>query len=519
MGSDNDTKPGLDTVSNVEIFSTGRHQRVVWTHAKLDKAVANFIEHQLPGRVDKAPPVVLGHSEDQAFMRDSGYPKVGKPIEMRRQDVKCRLCHGSRKAPVGVEAYDEDGSCPICLGTGVQGLIIAKLGEVPRSIAKLINARAYDNVSAEMVEEQPPQVPMQGPSLRRLALVGGKLPHIKTLADLPQADYEGFDEIEPDLVVGGLICSQRIDGMRDGAWECFHETFAEVKPMEEFAEGKTGMDWAKKLINYGHKPETVEKMDEQAGMEMADMHDKLSMPKYEHGDKSDEDWAKHEPRQEAVEKYGEMCAEKKKHYADRGKRLFGEEHFAEAEAMAEFSSEQLAQITQAVVSRIRADVDPLKKDVADFKLQTKAATKRARVEAFCERMKASMKVAAHEFDATAVQANPRFRTLPQRLMAMDDIAVVEKFSEGGKEVALTQLDLEMAAIEARPSLRYGEQVRGSARAGGGDPELLKVEQFCELNATRLKKIGTSPADVIEAFKLKQKQDPDVKAESFITASA
>ncbi len=509
---ESDTGNGLFVVKGVEIFSTGRHQKVEWTHKKLQQAVSNFHEYQLPGKVDKTPPVVLGHSEAQKLMHESGFPRVGSPTAMSYREVPCRLCNATGKAPEGVEAFDEHGSCPVCLGTKVQGIVDADLGQMPRTIARLVKGRAYSGVSAEVMEDRPPQVPGEGASFRRITLQGDRLPHIKTLADLP-ADYESMTEVvTPDVILRPLWCVQE----SGGAWECF----SEVSKVEEFAEGKPGPDWAKKLLSYGHKASTLEKMDETAGKEMAEMHDKLAMPKYEHGDRSDDDWQAHEPRSEAVEKYGEMCAEKHNHMKMRGKRLFGEEHFAEVDAVAErFSEEQLAQITQAVVAKIGSQVGPLEKRVKDFEVATEAKTKRARVEAFAERMKLAGKIQPHEQDETARAANPRFRTLTERLMAMDDTVVVERFSEGGKEVTLTQLGMEMEAIKARPSQSYGSKTRGATESGGPDMDLAKVELHYAAHAEKFAEYNTSKEEFVGGFIANRKYDPKITAEQYLNPVA
>ncbi len=647
-----DPGTGLCIVKGVEIFSTGRHQKVEWTHKKLQQAVSNFHEYQLPGKVDKTPPVVLGHSEAQKLMHESGFPRVGSPTAMSYREVPCRLCNATGKAPEGVEAFDEHGSCPVCLGTKVQGIVDADLGQMPRTIARLVKGRAYSGVSAEVMEDRPPQVPGEGASFRRITLQGDRLPHIKTLADLP-ADYESMAEvITPDVILRPLWCVQE----SGGAWECFSEVatvesftehkpkgpgggqfttsnaatahqasakahdasvqadesgsyehhkrayhlhkkaafehekvadetgdtavkagmragkgqsanpeeheavskrlyaemdvhkehaakhhdhaeahkkkaktvkaesfseedFTEGEPMEEFAEGKPGPDWAKKLLAYGHKASTLEKMDEDAGKEMAEMHDKLAAPKYEHGDRSDDDWQAHEPRAEAVEKYNEMCSEKMGHYKSRGKRLFGEEHFAEAIMAEMFSEADKRAIVAAVVAQIKADVDPLKRDVAEFKTATRESTKRARVEAFAEQMKVAGKISPHEQDETARVANPRFRTLTERLMAMDDSAVVERFSEGGKEVTLTQLGMEMEAIKARPAQHYGSKTRGSADSGGPDMDLAKVKLHYAAHAEKFSEYNTSEEEFVGGFIANRKYDKTITAEQYLNPVA
>jgi hypothetical protein len=104
------------------------------------------------------PPIVIGHEEQQDLLQNTGIPSVGWVVGLRRR---------------GVTLYSD-------------------LSPIFPSIARLIQIGAYKHVSPEIyARDQPPEgVPAKGCMLRRLAFLGGQLPHLKSLADLPADAWE-----------------------------------------------------------------------------------------------------------------------------------------------------------------------------------------------------------------------------------------------------------------------------------------------------------------------------------------
>jgi hypothetical protein len=145
----------LATVRNCEIFQAGVRKGERYTVADLDDMARNF--KLARGVID--PPLVTGHDEEQAFLEGSGLPAAGWLVRVYRRGAK----------------------------------LFGDFGGVPRSIAKLINARAYKKVSVEIYDEDqhPEDTPAacKGKIVRRVALLGAELPQVKTLADLPLAEY------------------------------------------------------------------------------------------------------------------------------------------------------------------------------------------------------------------------------------------------------------------------------------------------------------------------------------------
>jgi hypothetical protein len=149
-------RPGkLATVRGAEIFEAGTRRGETYTVADLDDMARNF--KLARGVID--PPLVTGHDEDQSFLQDSQLPAAGWLVRVYRRGTKL--------------FGDFDG--------------------IPRSIARLINARAYKKVSVEIYHEDqhPEDTPAacKGKIVRRVAMLGAELPQVKTLADLPLAEY------------------------------------------------------------------------------------------------------------------------------------------------------------------------------------------------------------------------------------------------------------------------------------------------------------------------------------------
>ncbi len=153
---------------DVEVLDEGTHRDEAYTLADLHDIARNF---QLGvGIVD--PPVVIGHEEDQPLVaglaENSGSPAIGWVTALR---VARRKGADGKTRPV----------------------LLADLHHVHPQIAALVNARAYRKVSPEIYDEDsyPEDAPpvWRGKALRRLALLGGQLPAIKTLRDLPPVRF------------------------------------------------------------------------------------------------------------------------------------------------------------------------------------------------------------------------------------------------------------------------------------------------------------------------------------------
>jgi hypothetical protein len=134
----------------VQVFAAGPWQGDVYTVADLDDMVRNF--HDLYPQIE--PPVKIGHEEDQEL---TGVPAVGWVLDLWREGP----------------------------------LLFSDLEQIFPEIADLIEAGAYKKVSAEVYPKDWPHegVPAargRGYVFKAVSFLGGSLPHIKQLADLPR---------------------------------------------------------------------------------------------------------------------------------------------------------------------------------------------------------------------------------------------------------------------------------------------------------------------------------------------
>jgi hypothetical protein len=171
-------------------------------------------------------------------------------------------------------------------------------------------------------------------------------------------------------------------------------------------------------------------------------------------------------------------------------------------------SEIQAVVEKAVADALKGQVGGTLAELQKFNEETVAAEKKRAVESFVERMRKEGRVTPAE-----LQEVPGKPSLLRRLLRADSRRAVEKFTEKGRTVELTELDLQMREIEARPTL-FGERFRDPAAARGApDAEAAKVERFSESPrfAEALKACGKKPADFVNEFKELQKKRPDITA--------
>jgi hypothetical protein len=167
----------MHTITGVEIFAAGTHGDRTYSHDDLDAIVRNFAELSAGETPVLQPPIVLGHDEDQALLARSDLPAAGWVKRLYREGPVLR----------------------------------ADLGEVPDAVAALINQRAYRKVSAEIYDDFAHNDKRFGKTLRRIALLGGGIPVIKTLADIPKtrAEFQAFCE---GLLAQGKLLPAMLDG-------------------------------------------------------------------------------------------------------------------------------------------------------------------------------------------------------------------------------------------------------------------------------------------------------------------
>lgn len=127
---------------------------------------------------------------------------------------------------------------------------------------------------------------------------------------------------------------------------------------------------------------------------------------------------------------------------------------------------------------------------------------RAQAKLFCETYRDRIDPA--ELDETA---GP---TLLDRLMAADDSRKIFKFSENGKQVALTQREEMMRSVRLR-KIRYGgDKVKGGSAGvvtfAEGATKKDKIKAFAESKSDKLALMGMTAAEYANAWEIAQGSD-------------
>lgn len=134
-------------VLGVEIFAKGTWKGDPYTEKDLDELVTN--SQLLKGEVK--PPLKIGHQSDGEQIKFlKGMPAIGKVANLRRVGTK----------------------------------LLADFQSVPKQVADLIKAKAYDRVSSEIYMRYERGKKKYGKVLAAVALLGAEIPAVKTLKDV-----------------------------------------------------------------------------------------------------------------------------------------------------------------------------------------------------------------------------------------------------------------------------------------------------------------------------------------------
>lgn len=185
----------------VEIFSAGVHRGREYAASDLDDIVANFDRASRPQNgkpVAMHVPLVVGHEEGQEYLKRSDLPAAGWITRVYRQGDK----------------------------------LLADIDHVPAQFAKLIAGLTYRTVSAEIYDAPPAGVGGSGKMLRRVAALGGDIPEVKGLAEIPTP--ESYSEAAgPRSLAPPPPARFRCRGVaktREGAFAVFSEVTRLAEP-------------------------------------------------------------------------------------------------------------------------------------------------------------------------------------------------------------------------------------------------------------------------------------------------
>jgi hypothetical protein len=174
----------------IHLMTEGPWQGNWYGPREFDEMIANFRRFSSGSDPLVENPAVIGHEEDQ--LEFTGLPAVGWIKRLYREGPEL-YCDASQVFP---------------------------------DIADLIEAGAYKHVSPEIYppDKLPEGVPARGHMLRRVAFLGGELPHIKQLADLPRPVRLSERDLRPRRTCPTrLHVGRRLWHADAGAWACFSE--------------------------------------------------------------------------------------------------------------------------------------------------------------------------------------------------------------------------------------------------------------------------------------------------------
>jgi len=519
--------PKLATVKDVEIFQAGEHREgKTYTVADLNRMAENAVAL----KAFLKPPVVTGHEEDQSFLENSGYPSAGRVVGLHNEfhDEPCLACHAENST-----------ACAYCEGTGKRYTQLADFADVPQTIARLINGRAYNSVSAEVYDDfEGPDGQHHGKALRRVALLGGELPQIKTLADLPLADYSerparratlAPKEIRRRESAGTFLCFSEVRPMTTTAtppakpkakrnklakfsdkakatWKKFADE--QPKPDGEYADappaGVSRDEMIQMLQEYGFATDILEKMDDPELAEIIRVY-KSGMQEMA------EEKVPPEPPKTPEAKMGETPPDTTKAYppgaklseppmatpsTDPKKIVM---HYSEGGEQKTLEIDRTThQAFQLMLKPITDTLGAARQDVQKFQ----EAEKKKSIDARLDVLIKQGKVLPAEIDAG----------LKDQLYRADG---VQKFSDG-----LTELDKQLAILEKRPAIAKFHEIGktgpgGTATAFSENAEVAAVEQHYEQFAETFRKTGTSKDDIVKAYKSAAQREPGLTAKAFL----
>lgn len=529
-------------VNNVQIFRTGNFRGKNYSRGDLDRIVENFNRFGPGGAKDLSNPVVLGHEETQEFLERTDLPAAGWIRDLGRGGTR----------PDKPQWADPD-------------ILYADFRNVPPQVARLIANRNYAHVSSEIYDNYKGNDGQgRGRALRRVAILGGEIPQVKGLEELPMPEHQEYTE-------------RRAPSLR--ASNCYHNdtTFiclSEVVPMDVNAINDTPPNAVATMPDRNSMatqmaewmPEHQEKFEAMPDQKLGEMYAECMkhrerMSKMAEGDNMDGDEgggvdttmgdgdadnmdenanmngmetpastttdadAERNGLISALVQQGWHAEDLQDKSDEELKTLLNENNTgtdSSPAGTAKMSEKAIAQLKADLRKEIKAEVKKeLQADMARLgaqndqagrmQLQRFAEEKRATIDSFCERMVRDGKI---------LPAN--LARVKSRLYRADAINKVVLFSEGGKQTKITELADQMKEIEAGPVvMKFGEKVKTHAGkpVEAGDDHDEEVVKFSELIEEKNQQFGGelfTPKEIkdsIEAFKKVRKANPKVTAES------
>lgn len=530
------TQP-LATCKGVEIFASGTFRGKSYGVADLEEIARNFSELGPSGKALIHPPVVLGHEETQEFLEKTDLPAAAWPSR------------------VWLKKYHDKTS-------GKQEAILyADLVGVPPVIAKLINSRAYRKVSPEIYDDFEDDFGNHyGMALRRIALLGGEIPQVKRLADIPLARFSERRTAAHNLLtlLGNRVehppVLLRLIGATHNTKRGTFSVFAEVGTMDRAALIQKLLAAMPTLAQTVIDTMTDEQLSAMVAalpapvapvveppMMMADLprEDMIADLVAAGQDpavleaKTDEELkALYDEMIGTATTYAEMTRDEMiAQLTAEGKdpQTLAALSDEELKAMIEPSAAPMAEIgakrvppqqprqqprpnpkkvTLQYAEQTFAEAAKLRREIAVERLKLakqRRENKRNAAEAFCERLVLAGQIRPVDVPAyTAV------------LVACDDQKPAVKFSDNGKTEFLSAFEAKKRTLAKLPVvLHFGEKIK-SGIGSDESAETNKVRRFAESDILRpaLAASGKKPASYVDTFVAARKKNPELTAAAF-----
>jgi hypothetical protein len=289
--------------------------------------------------------------------------------------------------------------------------LCCRFKNVPVSLVQWIEAKLYTEISAEFYEDHDGL----GPVLRRVSVLGAEIPKCKDLAPIPQFFFDETEEQEQNILA-----------------------FAE-KTIKQSKTNQTLIGVGNYVLKFSEKSlmdrnQLIAALKD-AGVDVSFINDAT-----------------------ANELLASMLqALQKKAPAPNTEPPKGDD-MPPAMNIEEEVKKQVAANTERIRKEVAAEMEKSKAfhDAELKRLQDERA--RQEIAAFCEKYKD--RIYPYELDPKVGV------TLQDRLFAMSDQKVL-KFSEGGKEIALSPREAEMLAISKRPPVMKNREILPDQHQGVG----------------------------------------------------
>lgn len=514
---------------NCRLFASGEYRGKEWPPETIDELAANG--SKLGPLL--TPPAVLGHEEDQEWLDRTDLPAAGWV------DVKTLR---------SVPDADHPG----------HKILTGDVVNIPSAVAARLRAGEYRFPSVEVYDEFLDDFGgRHGRTIRRLALLGGEVPQVKRLGPLPM----------PVPMSAPLAFAERPPPARKPTDRLFALSFAEravptradlIKSYQAVMPGVSQAtlevmtdDQLKELVANLPKPNptgtagmTRDQMIAEmtaAGQDataLAAMDDTALKAAYDA-------WKAAAPAANPdaagdVAMMGDPAAMSREELiaelSGSGQDAAALESMTDDELRALYTSLGLgatAEMPAADPAPVAAMGDRQKHLMSDRRPARRAMTPQ-QVNRFAEQAVRNLQRAAHlarvaKVTAFADRMVRDGRYLPAQLpvlkgylLGLDDLSPVHKFSDAtGRTVQGSALERAMATVARGPVvIRFGEKVGISPadRKATSSAEVRKVEKFCELHESSLRKTGSDPAKLVATAKRMAEQNPEFTAADLIGAS-